>query len=87
MLYLLMYLVTGLIIIYAVALCHLIRAEMKGYAAIDYWSIHKHEIFSQGNKLVFPFIGGLLIWPARLVNMIVVIIPDCYDVYERKGFM
>lgn len=80
-----MYLLAGLLSIYVVAFVHLIRAEMRGYAAIDWWNTHKHVLFSQGKSLLaLRFIAGLFIWPERIADMIFVMIPDLYGEYELK---
>ena len=84
MLYLFEYLLTGLVLIYGTAFGHLLRAEMKGYKAIEYWSEHGGSMLSQVNNLPLAVVWGLIIWPVRYINMIMSILPEAYNLYDRK---
>lgn len=74
------YLSIGLISVYLTAVVHLIRAEIKGYAACDWWNKFKSGV---GKVPISSYIFGLMIWPIRLAEFIVVI-PDLYETYELK---
>ena len=75
--------IAGLIVTYIAVAAHLIRAEMKGYDAIEW---HKKNTSIDGSKLIFifRFIFGLTIWPVRFCELICEVIPHWYNEYERK---
>lgn len=87
--YLLGYLVIGLLSVYGAALIHLVKAEMKGYAALDFWVKHSEGLkkHSEGLKAAVTshyVVLGLMIWPERLVNFVCNLAPEWYELYDLK---
>lgn len=82
MMYILGYIVLGLLLIYGTAYIHLIRAEMKGYAAIDWWEKNGDSI----TQSVTPrsYVLGVLVWPERLYTCLMKTIPELYKLYDLK---
>lgn len=82
MLYILWYLVTGNILIFVVAFAHLIRAELKGYAALDWW--YENGTLINSDATPASSMLGLVIWPIRIGVFYAVSIPKLYSMYELK---
>lgn len=80
--YLLGYLVIGLVCIYGAAVIHLMKAEMKGYAALDFWTKHSEELTAGATPQGFML--GMMIWPERFVNFVCNLIPEWYELYDLK---
>lgn len=79
MLKLIIWLLSGFVVIMVVSYVHLYDAEKRGYDAINYWcnySVNMH--FSPA-----CFIFGLIIWPIRVAQFVIGI-PDLYEVYDLK---
>lgn len=83
MLKLFIYLIVGLITIFCVVSIHLIKAELKGFAAFDWWDKHNPQIGETRESSVVKFIFGLMIWPMRVIEF-VESIDDLYKAYDRK---
>lgn len=82
MMYILGYIVLGLLLVYGAAFIHLIRAELKGYAAIVWWDKNGESI----RQMVTPrsYILGVLVWPERLYTFLMKTIPELYKLYDLK---
>lgn len=82
MLYIIWYLAAGLLTIYGVAFMHLVQAEMKGYAALDWWADNGDYI----NQAADPtaFVLGVIIWPVRCYEFCVQTVPELYSLYDLK---
>ena len=83
MLYLLMYLLVGVIVICGMAAVHLVRAELKGYKAIEWWNENTplRVVYSRQN--MSNIIMGVAIWPVRTIQAFDTF-KKYYDLYERK---
>lgn len=78
------YLLIGLIAIFATVLVHLIRAELKNYCAVEWWSSNydlKHPLATDEEQVQFVF--GLIVWPMRLYAFIN-LIPELYNSYDIR---
>lgn len=78
-----LYLLTGLITIYVATIMHLVIAEKKGYAAVDFWYTNGKPMLEAEDNLGGSFMIGLIIWPVRLVQF-ALDTPYYYDMYEEK---
>ena len=76
-----LYLLVGLIAIFSAGVIHLIRAERKGYDAINWWN--EHNIIAEADYLVLRLIFGTIIWPVRLAQFIMDL-PEYYGMYDLK---
>ena len=80
--YVLGYLLLGWIVIYMTAAVHLMKAEFKGYAALEWWDeYHQREVYDV--YYMMDFIVGSFIWPMRFVQFLAEI-PWYYEQYELK---
>lgn len=83
-LWILGYLLIGLVTIYVTVFIHFIKAEMNGYCCMDWW----RENFDLPNTLStnqgkYQFIIGMIIWPVRLYQFIDMI-PELYQAYDIR---
>lgn len=76
----------GYIVVCTTAAIHLIRAERRGFKALDWWDRNGSSIASvlksSDGKASIMF--GLLIWPERLIEFASTL-PELYEMYERKS--
>ena len=74
------YLVIGWMLTFTTSFIHVIRAELKGYKALEWWT-------NRGSSDCDPvsFFAGLIIWPIKLCQFIFITIPDLYETYELKN--
>ena len=81
MIYLIMYLLFGLVSVFGFTTAHLIMAERNGYAALEWWAEHNSSLDTSidGN-----FFVGLLIWPVRLAEFVFRTVPELYELYDLK---
>lgn len=77
-----MWYILGLISIFGTAAIHLTIAEVKGYAACDYWISISDDIYS--NVTLLDWLWGLTVWPVRLGRFLA-ILSDMYEVYDKKS--
>lgn len=83
---LLFWMVLGIITAFVVSVIHLVRAESKGYNALEWWDEHSSDLF----KMYTPFdytikcIFGLVIWPIRILSFLMITIPELYKHYELR---
>lgn len=73
------YLVIGIVLIFITAFIHLVRAEQKGYEALEWWNNQESTCDP------VSFFAGLIIWPIRLYQFIFITVPDLYETYELKN--
>lgn len=84
MLFILAYLITGIICIYGVSAGHLIRAELRGYEAFDWWGKHDKPMDWSDPITYVKIIMNLSIWPIRILEFLFIDSPKYYEQYERK---
>lgn len=73
------YYVIGILAVTIMVTVHLIKAEVKGYAAIDYWNTVGPELEKQ--ITIAKLLIGWTIWPVRLLQGRV-LLKEMYDVYD-----
>ena len=84
MLKLIVYLIVGYVTIFCAMLIHLIRAESKGYAAIDWWDKNNPiQMYDATGTTVIRFLFGIMIWPIRVIQFLTSI-SDLYELYDHK---
>ena len=83
MLKLFIYLIVGLTTIFGVVSIHLIRAELKGFAAFDWWDKHNPPYEETRESSLIKFLFGMMIWPVRVMRFMMEI-DDLYEAYDRK---
>lgn len=54
----------GVICIYAAVLTHIVRAELRGYNAIEFW--RNFTLRFKTIETVAQFLWGCTVWPVRL---------------------
>lgn len=75
-----MYLVIGLVAIYATAFIHLFISIRKyGWLVLDFWQEVREKYLTDIPKI--QYVVGLILWPYRLLGFITSM-PDLYDMYE-----
>lgn len=81
MVYLIVYLVFGVVSIFGFTTAHLVMAERNGYDAINWWMNNKDSLDTSvdGNYII-----GLLIWPVRLAEFVFQTVPELYELYDLK---
>lgn len=84
MLFMLMYLIGGIICIFCVAFIHLVKAEYNGYKAAEWWSKNNPSIDWSDLYTRIVIIVNILAWPIRIVELIFIDVPEFYEQYERK---
>lgn len=84
MLFILMYLIGGIICIFGVALGHLIRAELRGYAAIDWWNKYDVPMDWSDPYTYVRVIRNVCLWPIRIAEFLYIEVPKYYERYELK---
>ena len=86
-LYVGMYLLTGILAILGCALIHLYKAEKDGYAALDWWNNNNNQLIESiaSTTTAAEVVCGLIIWPARLFDFIYVSVPMLMEQYELKS--
>lgn len=77
------YYVIGIFASVIMAGIHLIKAEYKGYAALDYWDAAFPIVEKQ--VTLSRFIIGWTIWPIRLWQG-AVILKSMYDAYDYRKY-
>ena len=76
------WMLTGLVAAFISAFVHLVKAEISGYEAIEWWDKNTPPAFrTDRNKIAF--IIGLMVWPVRLCQFINNI-PYYYSQYGTK---
>ena len=83
LLYIGLYLLTGLITIFSVSFCHLYKAEKDGYEALKWWNENSHLLAKE--ITVKSYILGLMIWPIRLYYFTFKLVPILMEHYELKS--
>lgn len=83
MLKLFIYLIVGFITVVGVLSIHLIRAELKGFAAFDWWDKHDPLYGETRESFLIKFLFGMMIWPIRVIQFVMEI-EDLYEAYDRK---
>ena len=58
---------------------HLIRAEYKGYAALEYWETVRPEL--ERHVTISKLLIGWTLWPVRMLQGRV-LLKEMYDVYD-----
>ena len=83
MLKLFVYLIVGFITMFGVTLIHVIRAELKGFAAFDWWDKHNPPYRETIESSLIKFLFGMMIWPIRVIQFMMGI-EDLYEAYDQK---
>ena len=83
MLKLFIYLIVGFITVFGVLSIHLIRAELKGFAALDWWDKYDPLYGETRESFLIKFLFGIMIWPIRVMQFMMEI-EDLYEAYDRK---
>lgn len=83
MLKLFIYLIVGFITVVGVLSIHLIRAELKGFAALDWWDKYDPLYGETRESFLIKFLFGMMIWPIRVIQFMMEI-DDLYEAYDHK---
>ena len=77
------YAVIGILVLGVTFTIHLIKAEMQGYWALDYWEV----VFPMIEKKISigELVWSILIWPVRLIQFIA-IVGVFYDIYDYRKY-
>ena len=83
---LLLWMVIGAIATFVVSAIHLVRAESKGYNALEWWNKHGPAIFRgcTPSDVVLKTLFGLVIWPIRLLSFVLITVPELYKHYKLR---
>jgi hypothetical protein len=87
MLYLLIWIVVGLIAIFATAGIHLWTAEKMGYKALEWWDNYTPNLYaSYTGNLPLDVMIGVLIWPVRIIQFSLNLKDyfSMYDLYDEE---
>ena len=82
LIYIGMYLLTGVITMTVVVCSHLYKAEKDGYEAMKWWEENRTTFL--GEPTGSGFIWGLVIWPKRVYTAVTKIIPTAMKQFESK---
>ena len=73
------YYVIGILALNVMVAVHLIRAEYKGYAALEYWETVRPEL--EKHVTISKLLIGWTLWPVRMLQGRV-LLKEMYDVYD-----
>ena len=73
------YYVIGILALDVMVAAHLIRAEYKGYAALEYWETGRPEL--ERHVTISKLLIGWTLWPVRMLQGRV-LLKEMYDVYD-----